>query len=181
MKTKTYLAFMAVVGTLLLSGSAFSQDYKNRYVKDTENKRIDEIDYGYRQIVTPAYDDGTVAPNDPHVKVIGWDPAVPLSRFINNIKEGETDQLTVLRLLSAPNIIWRDPVSDEEKWVYHWIWSYENEWDPNHTIIYMNHSGKRLIHNQHPVSMVITFNRSDVVDHYSVRLLKVHHDTFDEY
>src|SRR3972149_10666346 len=115
MKTKSLLAFTAVVGILFLSTSAYSQTYKSRYTQDNEDRKMDEIASGYRQRVTEVHPTGTISPNEPHVQVIGWDPAVPLPRFVNTIKEGETNQLTVLRLLSAPNVIWRDPITDKEK------------------------------------------------------------------
>lgn len=181
MKTKTYLAFLAVVGTLILSGSAYSEEYTNRYVQDNQERSIEGINHGFQEIKTPAFPSGHVDQNDPHVQVLGWDPAVPLPRFLSAIKEGQTDQLAILRLLSAPNIIWRDPVSDEEKWVYYWMWSYKNEFDPNETIIYMNHEGKKVKHNSKPVVMVVTFDKNDVVDAFKIRLLKVKHDAFDEY
>jgi len=181
MKTKTYLIFAAVVLGLVFSSVAHSQTYKSKYVQDNEERSLEGIHTGFRQIETEALPTGTMSPNDPHVKIIGWDPAVPLPRFINNIKEGETNQLAVLRMLSAPNIMWRDPVTEREKWVYHWIWSYANEYDPNETIIYMNHSGKKLKNNKKPVVMVINFNEKDIVEGYQIRLLKVRRDAFDEY
>jgi hypothetical protein len=115
MKTKTYLTFTVAVGLLLLSGSAFSQEYKNRYVKDYENKRIEEIDHGYRQIQSNAYDDGGVSQNDSHE---GHRLTPPYrARIINNLKR-ETDQPAVLRLSSAPTHLARSG-ERQEKWIYH--------------------------------------------------------------
>ena len=111
------------------------------------------------------------------VQIIGWDPRVPLQRILDSIREGVTDQLTILRLFSAPNIISR---SDHEKetWIYHWKWSYNNTKSLGTTLISMDHPGLRLKSNKRPVSMVVTFNDKNIVESYAVRLLKVKKDSF---
>ncbi|MFO1518050.1 MAG: hypothetical protein U1F57_00065 [bacterium] len=154
-------------------------EYKNRYVEDTKNRKAVGVLSGYKEYEVPMYSDAPVASNDPHVKVLGWDPNVPLPRFINTLKEGETDQLTVLKLFSAPNIITRNVRDNKETWVYQWLWSYADPEDPNNTTIMMDKVGNRLKRNRTPVSMVITFNDNDVVDSYSIKLIKYKRDAFN--
>ncbi len=117
---------------------------------------------------------------DPHLSIVGWDGRVPLKYLLSAIQEGVTDQLTILRLFSAPNIITR---SDQEKetWVYHWIWSYNNTKNPDTTLILMDHQGLRLKNNKKPVSLSLVFNDKNVVESYSLKLLKVRHDAFYEH
>jgi hypothetical protein len=162
---------------------ARSQEVSNKYVKDTEERTTLGGTNGgsYKEASGPVLEGQALSYGDPHVKIIGWDPVVPIKRFVSAIQEGVTDQLTVLKLFSAPNIIARSPWQEKEMWVYHWLWSYENEQDPNLTAIDMTRPGQKVVHNKTPVSMIITFNDKDVVDSYVIRLLKIKKDAFDEY
>lgn len=117
--------------------------------------------------------------DDPHVSIIGWDGRVPLKYFLSAIQEGVTDQLTILKLFSAPNIITRTP-QEKENWIYHWVWSYNNTKNPETTLILMDHQGLRLKNNKKPVSLSLVFNDKNVVESYSLKLLKVRHDAFYE-
>jgi len=182
---KTPILFLAGLLALNLSwaSSVYSQEVTNKYVKDTEERTTQGGNHGegYHEVYGPVLEGQALSWGDPHVKIIGWDPVVPIKRFVSAIQEGVTDQLTVLKLFSAPNIIARNPFQDKEMWVYHWVWSYENEADPNLTTITMNHPGEKVMHNEKPVSMIITFNDKDLVDSYVIRLLKVRKDIFNEY
>ncbi|MBL7685454.1 MAG: hypothetical protein JNK65_05405 [Deltaproteobacteria bacterium] len=179
MKTKTF-TFLMFVGFTLIASVSGAQEYehRNRYARDNEERLGLGVARGYKEFVEPVQSDAAVSEKDPHQKVIGWNSQVPSKRFINAIKEGETDQLAILKLFSSPNIMGRDPRTNKETWTYHYLWSYKDEQDPNNTIIMMNRPGQRLKKNRAPVSMVITFDDKDVVDSYTVKLLKVKRDAF---
>lgn len=178
MKTKAFLFSALLILTL---GSIVHADpiSENQYATDRQDRNYYNDPTRYIEYVEPANSDANVAAPNPHVSVIGWDPYVPLKRFINSIQEGITDQQGMLKLFSAPNIMWRSYKTNKETWVYHWIWSYQDEQDPNKTIIKMNKPGKRVKRNATPVSMIVTFNDKDIVESYNIRLLKVNKDAFD--
>ena len=164
---------LALVSSLIAYSTVKAEDGlgRNKYVNNEFNKN-------YWEYVEPVYDNPSQFRNE-KVQVIGFDSTVPERRILENLKEGVTDQLTVLKLLSAPNVITRSP-QDKETWVYHWIWSYQNEENPNQTQILMDHQGKRVRRNKKPVSLIITFNKKDIIDSYSLKLIKSKKDTFSE-
>jgi hypothetical protein len=168
MKTKTF-AILAVLATvIILNNRAQTQD---RYIPDAQEKGKKEV------ASNPVITEHEISSADSHVKIIGWDSNVPAKRIINAIQEGVTNQITILKLFSGPNIIARSP-QDKETWVYYYLWSYKDDKDPNTTIIQMDHPGIRVKHNKTPVSLVITFNDKDIVESYSLRLLKVNKERF---
>jgi hypothetical protein len=182
MKTPILFLLGVLAFNLSWSSPTRSQEAANKYVKDTEERTTlgGTAGQGYKEISSPVLETQALSYGDPHVKIIGWEAVVPLSRFISAIQEGVTDQLTVLKLFSAPNIIGRSP-KEKEVWVYHWLWSYENEGDPNLTTITMDHPGKKVLRNKTPVSMIVTFNDQNIVESYIIRLLRVKKDVFNEY
>ncbi len=180
MKTKILL-FSAFVSLFFISNSWAQNDYESRYATDRQDHNYYNDPTRYIEYKSPALSDAAITNPNPHQTVIGWDPAVPVRRFVNSIQEGITDQQRILQLLSAPNIMWRSWRTGKETWIYHWMWSYADEQDPNKTVIYMNHPGKRVKQNKSPVSMIVTFNDKDIVESYAIRLLKIKKDEFDDY
>ncbi|MBF0492400.1 MAG: hypothetical protein HQM15_06435 [Deltaproteobacteria bacterium] len=146
---------------------------RNKYVNSELNKN-------YWEDVDAVYDNPSHHRHHSKVQIIGVESTVPQRRILDNLKEGVTDQLTVLKLFSAPNIITRSP-QDKETWVYNWIWSYQNEENPSQTTILMDQQGKRIRRNKKPVSLVITFNDKDIIESYAIKLIKAKKDTFSEF
>lgn len=181
MKTKIFLFSALLSLTFISAGHAEGPINENQYATNREDRNYYNDPTRYIEYISPAQSDAAVANPNPHLSVIGWDPAVPVRRFINSIQEGVTDQQRILQLLSAPNIMWRSPRTGKETWVYHWMWSYQDEEDANKTVIYMNRPGKRVKKNKNPVSMTLTFNDKEVVESYAIRLLKIKKDQFDDY
>ncbi len=177
MKSKKILLSLLL---LSVSGVSLAHAYESRYVRDRDDRSNAPhgIPLGYHEVVT-GLESQPYSQNDSHIHVIGWKSRVPLKTIVGFMQEGVTDQLSVLKHFSAPNVITRSP-QDKETWVYHWLWSYENEYDPERAMIKMDHPAKRMRKNKAPVSMVITFNKDDVVESYSVKMLKVKKDAFDE-
>jgi|GEM_PF-2242492 len=179
MKSSKSFIFPALFTLVMLASSAQAQEYRSRYTTDSQERKQEGVLSGYREVYGPAPGIGQpVSAPGPHVRIVGWDPVVPLTQFMNGIQEGVTDQLTILRLFSAPNAIIRS-FDDKEVWFYYYLWSYDYEQDPNATLIYMDHPGQRVVHNKKPVSMKITFNDKDIVESYQIRLLKIKHDEFN--
>lgn len=181
MKTKIFLFSALLSLNFATVAHADGPINENQYSTQREDHNYYNDPTRYIEYKSPVYDDNFVANPNPHEDIVGWDPAVPLRRFINTIQEGVTDQQKILQLLSAPNVMWRSPRTGKETWVYSWMWSYSDEQDPNKTVIYMNHPGKRVKSNKHPVSMILTFNDKDIVESYTIRLLKIKKDQFDDY
>lgn len=179
MKTKTIL-FSALLSLFSLSYAHAQTGYESPYATERNERNYYNDPTRYIETTVPAQSEADVASPNPHVSVIGWDAHVPLKRFINAIQEGVTDQHAILKLFSAPNIMWRSPQTGKETWIYYWMWSYDNPEDVNKTMVYMDKPGYRVRKNKKPVSMMVIFNDRDVVENYSVRLLKVKHDTFDD-
>ncbi len=173
MKTKNIFCLSVVFFSLILVGSVHAQVYQNKYLIDRDNRNNAEwgVPSGYREVSEHSTQAALTGQSDPHVKVIGWDPKVPSKRVIQEIQEGVTDQIAILKLFSAPNIITRSP-EDKETWVYHWLWSYKDEYSPNGPTLLMDRAGKRVRRNRHPVSMELTFNNKDIVESYSIKLIK---------
>ncbi len=167
---KTILALS--VFTLLMSTSSVKADDvlgNNKYVNNELNKN-------YLEEVTPVYDNPSQYKNY-KVQAIGYESTVPQNRILDNLKEGVTDQIEVLKLLSAPNVITRSP-QDKETWIYNWMWSYQNEENPDQTLFLMDRPGKRVRRNKKPVSLTITFNKKDIIESYNIKLIKSKKDTF---
>ncbi len=179
MKTKI-LTFTAFLSFIFVSQVYAQPEYESRYATDRQERAYYNNPTRYIESIDAVHSDAAISAPNPHVSVIGWDPYVPLRRFVNSIQEGITDQQALLKLLSAPNIMWRSYHTGKEMWIYQWMWSYADEQDPNKTVIYMNHPGKRVKKNKTPVSMIVTFNDKDIVESYSIRLLKIKKDAFDD-
>ncbi len=179
MKTKIFL-FSAILSLAFVAQAQAQLGYQSPYATDRDDRNYYNNPTRYIQHIDPVHSDAKIEDPNSHVSVIGWDAHVPLRRFINTIKEGVTDQQALLKLLSAPNIMWRSPQTGKETWVYHWMWTYEDEQDLNKTMIYMDKPGYRVKRNTKPVSLIFTFNDKEVVESYSFRLLKMKNDTFDD-
>lgn len=179
MKTKTLL-FSAVFTLFLTSFAQAQTGYESPYATDRNDKNYYNDPTRYILSTVPVHSDAAVANPNNHVNVIGWDAHVPLRRFINAIQEGVTNQHAILKLLSAPNIMWRSPQTGKETWIYFWMWSYSDEEDVNKTMIQMDKPGYRVKKNKKPVSLVVVFNDKELVESYNFRLLKIKHDTFDD-
>lgn len=172
---------LALTGLLALSTTLSANTYENKYLKERgyySGDRNRAYNHYYRENINPAFEGQEVDPHDPKIKVLSWDSTIPLSRLLTHLREGKTDQNMVLRLFSGPNIITRS-LQDKEVWVYHWLWSYQNPEDANWTKIEMSKPGKRVRRNSRPVSLVLTFNKQDVLESYSVKFLKVKRDMFE--
>lgn len=176
-----FSALSLLVGGLIAT-PALSDIPQNQYAQDRQDKATrNYYDSGiaYKEFGHPVYSDGSIPADDPHVKLLSWNPVVPLRRIVNTIQEGVTDQLTMLRLFSAPNIMTRSYATNKEVWVYYSLWSYVNQQDNNETLIIMDKAGRRLYKNKKPVVMVVTFNDKDIVENYNIRLLRVKNDQFN--
>ncbi len=179
MKIKFFFLFSFFILSFGSVSILQAQENQNRYVQDNTTRARLNSGKNIVEIVTPAYPEKEVSQEDPHVKIVKWDPNVPLPRILDSIKEGASTQMDILKLFSAPNVMLRT-AEDKETWVYRWMWSYKNEEDPNATLIQMAHAGKKVRHNSRPVSMIVTFNDKRIVESYVVRLIKTKKDLFDE-
>ncbi len=182
MNKKILFSALSLLVVGLTASPAFSDFPQNQYAQDRQMKATNNAyDDGiaYKEFGRPVYSDQSIPADDPHVKLLSWNPVVPLKRIINTIQEGVTDQLTMLRLFSAPNIMTRSYATNKEVWVYYSLWSYVNQQDNNETLILMDRAGRRLYKNKSPVVMVVTFNDRDVVENYNIRLLRVKNDKFN--
>jgi hypothetical protein len=200
MRIKLFIFFSFLfLSSIFFSHFSKAQDYFNIIGEDAGEKKKNTIRSAPSSSTVPYSEETTIiketviipativsevrpeeAPfEDPRVQIIGWDTRVPLKYLLASIQEGVTDQSALLKLFSAPNIITR---SDQEKevWIYHWLWSYNNTKDPETTYILMNDQGLKLKHNKRPVSLSIVFNDKNIVESYSLKLLKVKHDRFYE-
>ncbi len=179
MKTKTLL-ISAAFSLFLTSFAQAQMGYESPYATDRNDKNYYNDPTRYLESTVPVHSDADVANPNPHVNVIGWDAHVPLRRFLNAIQEGVTNQHAVLKMFSAPNIMWRSPQTGKETWIYYWMWSYTDEEDVNKTMIQMDKPGYRVKKNKKPVSLVFVFNDQETVESYNIRLLKIKNDTFDD-
>lgn len=179
MKTKILL-FSAILSLAFVSQAKAQLGYESPYAMDRADRSYYNNPIRYVETIENAQSDANIADPNPHVSVIGWDAHVPLKRFVNAIKEGTTDVHAMLKLFSAPNVMWRSPQTGKVTWAYGWMWSYGDEEDLNKTMVYMDKPGYRVKKNKKPVVMVVVFNEKNIVESYSIRLLKIKNDTFDD-
>ena len=102
-----------------------------------------------------------------HLQLIFFYPTQPPKKNLQQNKK-----IDILKLLSGPNIIGLDYPSEQEKWVYYWIWAYDLRYPIEDTLVKMDHPGRRLLRGKTPVELEIIFDDKDVVADVRMRLIK---------
>jgi hypothetical protein len=106
------------------------------------------------------------------VKLMSWEPKQKIAKFLGVLKECETTQWDVLKLLSGPNAIGLHYPDEKEMWSYLWMWSYDLKNPIEDTIILMDQSGKRMKKGKNPVELYLVFNKQDVLERAYMILVK---------
>lgn len=140
-------------------------EFKN-HVRSNNYANLEEVRFS-EDYATP---DETLVKKSVSVK--SWSPEQPIKKFLNKIKIGESTQKDILALLSGPNIIERDHKTEQEKWVYSWLWSYDLRYPVEDSLIKMDHAGKRIVRGKNPVDLEILFDDSDKVTGVNMVLVK---------
>ena len=157
---------------------ADSWTWHNKYMRERGLVTLSEstTNNQYARIEEIVFTDDYAQPDSTYVKqhlqLISWYPTQPAKKILNRIKIGQTNQLDILKLLSGPNIIGLDYPSEQEKWVYYWIWAYDLRYPIEDTLVKMDHPGRRLLRGKNPVELEIIFDDKDVVADVRMRLIK---------
>jgi len=170
-----FLAFLFLWPTM---SHADSWAWHNKYMRERGLVTLSEstTNNQYARIEEIVFTDDYAQPDSTYVKqhlqLISWYPTQPAKKILNRIKIGQTNQLDILKLLSGPNIIGLDYPSEQEKWVYYWIWAYDLRYPIEDTLVKMDHPGRRLLRGKNPVELEIIFDDKDVVADVRMRLIK---------
>jgi hypothetical protein len=106
------------------------------------------------------------------VKLMSWEPKQKIAKFLGVLKECETTQWDVLKLLSGPNAIGLHYPDEKEMWSYLWMWSYDLKNPIEDTVIMMDQPGKRMKKAKNPVELYLVFNKQDVLERAYMILVK---------